>query len=69
MESRFDDEIAITFPYIKHIEEQGRVKEMSILLQNISEHMQLSKTRGEIDKGWQMCLSTFLCDLDSLKAA
>ena len=32
MESKFDDEIALTFPYIKHIEEEGRMKDMSLLL-------------------------------------
>lgn len=42
---------------------------MSLLLREISEQMQMFKMKGEIDKGWQMCLTAYLCDLDSLTAA
>jgi hypothetical protein len=31
--------------------------------------MNQSRLRGETDLGWQKCLRTYICDIDSIRAA
>jgi hypothetical protein len=69
VQSRFDDELALTFPYIKHKADSGRVNDRTLILMEISEYMSQSRKKGEVDAGWQKCLKDFICDIDSIRAA
>jgi hypothetical protein len=69
MQSRFDDELTLTFPYIKHMIEKNRSNDRTLILLEISEFMKKSRAKGEIDVGWQKCLEKYICGIDSIKAA
>lgn len=69
IQTRFDDELAVTFPFIKHKLETAKQNDYILHLIEISEFMKKSRAKGEVDAGWQKCLRNYICDIDSLRAA
>jgi hypothetical protein len=69
LQSAFDDELAVTFPFIKHKADSGRLNDRIIHVMDISEAMRKGRTRGDLDATWQRCLDKFLCGIDSIRAA
>jgi hypothetical protein len=43
MQSRFDDELTSTFPYLRHLEEKLRINDRLLLLLELSEYMKKCK--------------------------
>lgn len=68
VQSRFDDELTCTFPYLRQLQEAGRNNDRLLLLLELSEFMKRCKEEGRVEAGWLSCLQKYLCGIDSLLA-